>query len=71
MEQSEAGKEFFEWEGENTLFKLVERDENDCFTMKLIRKEAISPDTYIYEFEFPNKEWTAGLWAAGHFYMRA
>lgn len=24
-------------------------------------------DTYLVELEFPNKEWKAGLWPAGHF----
>jgi hypothetical protein len=24
-------------------------------------------DTYLFELEFPNKEWISGLWAGGHF----
>jgi cytochrome-b5 reductase len=53
------------------LFNLVEKDEDDQFPLKVIKKEKVAHDTYLFELEFPNPEWISGLWAAGHFIMRA
>jgi len=41
------------------------------YFLKLIKKEAISPDTYIMDFEFPNPDWILGLFPAGHVCMLA
>jgi hypothetical protein len=35
--------------------------------LKCIRKDKISHDTYQIELEFPNKEWTSGVWPSGHY----
>lgn len=35
----------------------------------MIRKDKLTHDTYLFEMEFPNKEWTSGLWPAGHIFF--
>jgi NAD(P)H-flavin reductase len=49
----------------------VEKDEDDQFPLKVIKKELISHDTYLIELEFPNAEWISGLWAGGHYMLHA
>ena len=53
------------------MFANIEKDENGLFPLKVIKKEAISLDTYVYEVEFPNAEWISGLWAGGHYVFHA
>jgi len=48
------------------MFSEIEKTDGKC-KLKLIKKEALTHDTYLYELEFPNKELTAGLWPSGHF----
>merc|ERR1712070_253571 len=67
MEALPDGKEFFDYSTPPNLFNLVEKDDDDQFPLKVIKKEAISPDTYTFELEFPNPDWIAGLWAGGHY----
>ena len=50
---------------------MIEKNEDDEFSLKMIKKEAISPDTYEMAFEFPNPEWIMGLFPAGHLFMHA
>lgn len=69
MEAVVDGKEFFTYSGVPNLCELVEKDDDDCFPLKVIKKEAISHDTYIYDLEFPNPEWISGLWAGGHLFF--
>ena len=68
MEQT---SEFFDFSGPPNLFNLVEKDDDDQFPLKVIKKEKISPDTYLFELEFPNPEWISGLWPAGHYIWHA
>jgi ferredoxin-NADP reductase len=53
------------------VFNLIEKNEDDEFKLKVIKKEAISPDTYQIELEFPNKEWIMGLWPSGHVFIHS
>jgi NAD(P)H-flavin reductase len=46
---------------------LIEKDEDNRFPLKVISKDLISPDTYRMELEFPDKDWIAGIWPAGHY----
>ena len=71
MEVLQDGKEFFDYQTAPSMFANIEKDENGQFPLKVVRKEAISLDTYIYEVEFPNAEWISGLWAGGHYVFHA
>lgn len=53
------------------MCNLVEKDEDDQFSLKVIKKEKMSHDTYLIELEFPNPEWISGLWPGGHFVMHS
>ena len=53
MEATQPGKEFFDYSPPN-LCDLIEKDDEDCFPLKVIKKEAISHDTYMFDLEFPN-----------------
>lgn len=53
------------------MFNLVEKNDDDQFPLKVIKKELISPDTYEFVLEFPNPEWISGLWPGGHYIMHA
>jgi cytochrome-b5 reductase len=50
---------------------LVEKDENDQFPLKVIRKDQLNHDSYLYVLEFPNADWISGLFPGGHFYFHA
>ena len=52
-----------------SVFNLAEKNEDDQFPLKCIRKDKISHDTYEFELEFPDKEWTSGVWPGGHYKM--
>ena len=65
----ELTSEYFDFEGPPSLFNLVEKNEDDQFPLKVIKKEKISHDTYLWELEFPNKDWISGLWPGGHYTM--
>ena len=58
--------QFFDYATPPNLFNLIEKDEDNRFPLKVISKDLISPDTYRMELEFPNKDWIAGMWPAGH-----
>jgi hypothetical protein len=62
---------FVDWEGPQNLFKLIEKDEDDQFKLKVSKKEKIAHDTYIFELDFPNPMWIAGLWPGGHYVWHA
>lgn len=51
--------EYTDWEHPSikSVFKLATLDENDQFPLELIRKTPISPDTYQFEFKYPDPEW--------------
>lgn len=53
------------------MIKLIEKDENDCFKLKISKIEKINHDSYLYQLEFPNKDWYPGLWASGHLHFHA
>jgi len=53
----------------SNLFDQIEKDENGQFKLKVIKKDKLTHDSYIYELEFPNKEWISGLWPGGHFHL--
>ena len=61
------GKQFFDYTQEPNLFELADKDTQGQFSLKVITKEAVSHDTYKFGLEFPNPEWTSGLWPGGHF----
>ena len=66
-----VGKEFFDFKGPPSLVNLIEKDDEDCFPLKVIKKEKISNDTYLIDLEFPNPDWISGLWPAGHLFFHA
>ena len=49
-----------------SVFNLGTKDENGHIPLKLIRKTAITHDTYEFELEFPDSSWSSGLFPAGH-----
>lgn len=53
------------------MFKNIEKNEDDQFNLKLIKKDKMTHDTYYITLEFPDKEWTSGLWPGGHFIIHA
>jgi len=53
------------------MFKLIEKDENDLFKLKVVKKEKLTHDTYLIRLEFPNSEWIAGLWAGAHYTLHS
>lgn len=67
MDAVAAGSEFYDFETPPSLFKNVEKDDNDQFPLKVSKKEKMTHDTFFFTLEFPNPEWIAGLWAGGHY----
>ena len=59
-------KEYVDWEYSPSLVKNVQRDSDDKFKLKVIKKHAVNHDSYLFELEFPNKDWISGLWPSGH-----
>jgi len=53
------------------LFSEATKNEDGTFKLKIIKKEVLTHDTYTIELEFPDSEWTAGLWPAAHFKFHA
>ena len=49
------------------MFANIDKDDNDQFPLKVSKMEQMNHDTLFMTLEFPNPEWTAGLWAGGHF----
>ena len=45
---------------------LAEKDDKGFFHLKVSKKEKINHDTYEYVLDFPDAEWTSGVWAGGH-----
>ena len=68
--EAEAGKEFFDWETPASVSKNIEKDDDGQFKLKVIQKEKLTHDTYLFELEFPDKEWIAGIWPAGHWFLK-
>jgi len=68
MENTSA---YLDFQTPPNLFNLVEKNDDDQFPLKVIKKEAINHDTYILELGFPNPEWISGLWPGGHFIFHA
>ena len=64
-------KEFLDFEGPVSLIGEIEKDDDDEFQLVVSKKEALSPDTYLFELEFPDPDWITGLWPAGHFFICA
>ena len=58
--------EFLDYKTPPNLFKLMERDEDDCFCLKVIGKRAINHNTYSFVLGFPNKDWIAGMWPGAY-----
>jgi len=54
--KDKPGNEYFDYSGPDNLFKLVEKDDEDKFPLKVTKKEKVNQDSYIFELEF-NKEW--------------
>lgn len=59
--------DFFDYRSKPTLFHNVKKDENDQFPLKLIKKQRITHDTFLFRLKFPKKNWISGLWVGGHF----
>ena len=47
------------------IFNQGCRGENQIF-LKCVSMEKISDDSYLIDFEFPNPNWTSGIWPGGH-----
>ena len=43
----------------------------DQFTLKVIKKELITHDTYSLRLENKDVDWISGLWAGGHYILHA
>lgn len=69
--EAQAGNEFFDWEGPPNVFNLIEKNEDDEFSLKVAKMEAINHDSYELVLEFPNKDWIMGLWPSGHVFFHA
>lgn len=67
----EALSEYLDFKKPNSLVAKMQPNQDGQFPLKLIRKELITHDTYIFEFEYPDKEWISGLWPAGHYHFHA
>ena len=63
--------EYLDYDTPDSLLKLIERDKNDQFPLKVIEKKVINHDTYMFVLEFPNPEWICGLFPGGHFIFHA
>lgn len=48
------------------LVSLAEKNEKGFFPLKVSKKEKINHDCYEYVLDFPDPEWTSGVWAGGH-----
>ena len=53
---------FCDYNTSSSLFK----QSVGIISLKCIKMDLISRDTYMIELEFPNKEWTSGIWPGGH-----
>lgn len=62
---------YLDFETPDSLFKLVEKDENNQFSLKLKEKRVVNHDTYMFVLEFPNPEWISGLFPGGHYVFHA
>jgi len=71
MEANPQINEYFDWQGPASMFANIEKNEDDQFPLKVTKKEKMTHDTYFITLEFPNKEWIAGLWPAGHYIFHA
>jgi NAD(P)H-flavin reductase len=67
MEATQEISPYVNWQAQNSLFSLVEKDEDDQFKLLVTEKELISHDTLRIVLKFPNDDWISGLWPAGHF----
>lgn len=71
MEGGEQLNEYCNYLIEDNLFNRSEKNEDDQFPLKLVKKQKLTHDTYKITFEFPNPEWISGHWAGGHYTMHA
>jgi ferredoxin-NADP reductase len=39
--------------------------------LKVIRKDKLNHDSYLYVLQFPNPDWIAGCYPGGHFFFHA
>lgn len=62
---------FVNFEQGKTLVKLIERDDEDQFELKIILKEKVNHNIIKMQLEFPSPDWTTGLWPGGHFMLWA
>ena len=67
----EWAKHYLDYSSRPNLFELVDKNEDDQFKLKVIKKIPISPDSYEFTLEFPNPKWISGLWPGGHFILHA
>lgn len=71
MDAAQPGNEFVDWESAPSMFASIERNDDDQFPLKVIKKEQMNHDTFYLSLEFPNKEWIAGLFPGGHYIFHA
>lgn len=51
--------------------KLVQRDQDGVFQLRVNLKEKVNHDIIKIRLEFPNETWISGLWPGGHFVLMA
>ena len=64
-------KKFNEYKETPSLFTYAQTDSLDRIELTVSKKELVSPDTYKFELEFPNKEWISGFWPGAHCFFCA
>jgi len=53
-------------EDAQTVCKLMEKNEDNQFSLEISEKRQLSPDTVFFKLKFPNPEWTMGLPISRH-----
>ena len=53
-------------EDAQTVCKLMEKNEDNQFSLEISEKRQLSPDTLFLKLKFPNPEWTMGLPISKH-----
>lgn len=67
MSAATAGSDYYDYETEPNVFANIEKDEDGKFPLKVSKKVEMNHDSIYLTLEYPNKDWTAGVWAGGHY----
>jgi len=61
------GYEFFDFENPPNVVYNGKKDEDGRFALKVMRKEKLNNNVYIFTLKFPNTHWISGGWPGAHF----